>query len=298
MATKMTETFKRIDSTDLSELELHIGYSLPESYRKFLLKNNGGRIVPSNFRTMSNEIESGIQFMFGITDNEIYDIEKNYDNWVTNRSQRHLVPIAIDSLGNLILLSCSSPTFESVYLMQHDLEDVLFLIAADFNSFLKNLYEIKVEQSDLDLAIARQDINFFENRLLKGEHIDDIKNEFNQPVVVAAALYNKVRLLKYFRQKGSKLTKALFSAASNGSYEAVQYLLSLGINPDERDIEQNNDTALIQAAFGGYLNVAKELIEMGADINAKDIYGQSVLTKAQWSGNHELVEYLEKRGAK
>jgi hypothetical protein len=298
MAIKMIETFKKIGPKYLSDLEMRIGFSLPEPYKKFLLKSNGGRIVPNNFQTVNNEIESGIHYMFGITDNANYDIESNYNNWAKNNPQRNLVPIAIDSLGNLILLSCSTPTYESVYIWQHDLEGNLYLIATDFNSFLKSLYEIKIEQSDLDLAVARQDIKYFENRLLKGENIDDIINEFNQPVVIVAALYNKVGLLKYFKQKGSKLAKALFNAASNGSHEAVKYLLSLGINPDERDEEQNNDTALMQAAFGGYLNVVKELIKMGADINAKDINGQSVLTKALWSGNDELVQYLEKHGAK
>src|SRR5688572_8975395 len=298
MAIKMTETFKKIDSKDLIELESHIGYSLPEVYKKFLLKNNGGRIQPNGFGTINNKIESGIQFMFGITENKNYDIRTNRDSWLKNTSKMNLVPIAIDFVGNLIVLSCTSPTYESVYLWQHDSDDDLLLVATDFTGFLKGLYKIKIEESGLDQAIARQDINYFENRILKGENVDTIKNEFNQSAIVIAALYNKVRLLKYFKQKGSNLEMALFSAASRGRYEAVQYLLALGINPDERDPDQNNDTPLIQAAFGGHLDVVKELIAAGADINAMDKHEQSVVTKARWSGNTELIEYLERLGAK
>lgn len=170
--------------------------------------------------------------------------------------------------------------------------------AKNFTGFLEGIYSIKIDRSALDIAIASQDIRYFENRLKKGESINDIKNSFNQSVAAAAALYNKVNLLKFFKQQGARLDKALVYAASNGSYEAVKYLLSLGINPDERDEDQNNDTALMQAAFGGYLDVAKELIKHGSDINAKDINQQSVLTKALWSSNDELVKFLQNHGAK
>lgn len=298
MAVKITDTFKKIVSHDITDLEIYLRYSLPESYKKFLLKNNGGRIVPANFRTINNEVESGVQLMFGITEQKIYDIKSNFENWILGNPKNSLVPIALDSIGNIILISCSSPTYESVYLGQHDAEGVIFLIASSFNSFLNGLYEIKIKQSDLDLAVARQDINYFENRILKGENINDIKNEFNQTLVVIASLFNKVKLLTYFTGKGAKLNKGLLNAASNGNLEAVRYLLTLGIDPDERDMDQNNDTALIQAAFGGYLNVVKELVKAGADINAKDLNEQSVLTKARWSSNFELVDYLEKHGAK
>lgn len=298
MRIKVTDTFKKIGTNDLAEVENRLGISFPEPYKVFIKKYNGGRITPKYFKTVNNEIESSIQYIFGIIDNENYDIFSNYTKWISKTSLRQLVPIAIDPVGNLIVISCSSATYGSIFLWQHDLVGVHFLIETDFDHFLKNLYEINVEQSELDIAIARQDILYFKNRISNGENILNIKNEFNQSVVTVAALYNKVELLKYFNAIGTPLSKALVNAAGNGRLEAVQFLLSIGIDPDERDEEQNNDTALLQAAFGGHLKVVVELIKRGADINAEDINGNSVITKAHWSGNPEVVEILEKFGAK
>jgi len=298
MAIKVYDQFAgKISSIDINKLEYDIGYDLPKFYKDFLSKNNGGRIKPNFFKTIHNEVESSIHFFYGVTQQKIYDIQDCYDRWKQREEPKEYLPIAIDNYGNYIIVDLAF-NYGCILFWSHDNPEFRPIeISKDFGSFLKSLCEVTVYHSDLYNAICLQDIKYFEKKIAEGEHIDDIRDEFNQAPVVMAALRNKIKLIKFFRENGSKMDKALFSAASNGHYESVRYLLSVGLDPNERDKEQNNDTALIQAAFGSHLDIVKILIEAGADINARDEHGQSVLRKAYWSDNQELISYLENLGA-
>lgn len=301
MAIKVFDSFQgKITLENLKAIESHIGFSLPESYRRFLLKNNGGRITSDAFNTIHNEMESLLHFFYGITDKSIYDLKTNYDQWREKEFPNQYFPIANDVFGNYIVLDLSKDTFYGqVLFWSHDTPELRPVeISRDFESFLKGLYKVILEKTALDIAVDRQDIKYFKNRVANGEQVDDIQNEFGQTAITMAALRNKLRLVEFFNKNGSKMEKALFNAAGNGHYDTVKYLLTLGLSPDERDITQNDDTALIQAAYGGYMDVVKLLIKSGADINAKDKHGQSVLRKAYWSNNDELIAYLEKLGAR
>ncbi|HVW15019.1 MAG TPA: ankyrin repeat domain-containing protein [Mucilaginibacter sp.] len=301
MAIKVYDQFEGKNSIEnIAKLEHDIGHIFPDQYKRFLIKYNGGRVKPDVFRTVNDEMESIIQFFYGVTNQKIYDIKSAYERWKQREYPESFLPIAIDGLGNYIILDLSkSENYGHILFWSHDTPEFRPLeISADFDSFLKSLYEISLVQSDLDIAIATQNTEYFKDRIERGENIDNIKNEFGQQVVSVAAGRNKLRLLKFFKEHGSKMDRALFNAASNGHYESVKYLLSLGLDPNERDIEQNNDTTLIQAAFGGNINIVKALIKAGADINATDKHGQSVLRKAYWSDNQELISYLENLGAR
>ena len=58
------------------------------------------------------------------------------------------------------------------------------------------------------------------------------------------------------------------------------------------------NSKLLVACFQGKLDVAKKLVNKGADINALDSYGDSPLMEAAWEGHLEVVQYLVSRGAK
>lgn len=297
MQLKVEEGFGEITSHDIKLLELQIGKILPIDYIKFLKKNNGGRLEPSFFKTEHGEIEGEVHFMFGITSQYIYDLGHNYKKWTNLTNLHNMLPIGMDTQGDFILLDLQNEE-APIFLWLHDSEDNLILaIEPSFSSFLKNLFLVEESLSDVDTAIAGQNIDFFESRFVLGENLDNLKTQYGQPVVLAAASNNKLYLLEYFHKRKLKMGMALFSAASIGHVAAVNFLLSIGLPADERDVNQNNDTALMQASFGGYLEVVKLLVSAGADINAKDIHGQTVLRKALWSNNQLLVEFLEKSGA-
>jgi len=55
-------------------------------------------------------------------------------------------------------------------------------------------------------------------------------------------------------------------------------------------------TALVQAVYFGHLQIAKNLINLGADVNV-NIHGQSLLSYAEKKGHEDLIELLIANGA-
>jgi hypothetical protein len=77
--------------------------------------------------------------------------------------------------------------------------------------------------------------------------------------------------------------------------EILQELINKGCNPNASD--RNGNTALIEAAAVGRLDLVKLLIDAGADINATNKYGNTALIEASAGGYLDVVKYLLSKGA-
>jgi len=99
---------------------------------------------------------------------------------------------------------------------------------------------------------------------------------------------------KYLRSQGAiKWEESIFAAAGRGDFERVKKLVHE--NPALVHAETNNgDTALHRASD---LEIAKFLIESGADVNAKDWQGRSVLHHAIEDNEIGMVKLLIESGA-
>lgn len=83
----------------------------------------------------------------------------------------------------------------------------------------------------------------------------------------------------------------------SGDLEKISKYLAKGRNVD--DFRYSLDkTALMWACKGGNFEAAITLISAGADINAKDINGKTVLNYAAEGGNTKIMELLLAQGAK
>jgi hypothetical protein len=138
---------------DVRSAEQRLGRRFPEDYRRFLLRNNGGKPVPECFRMRSlkdgTEAEGAVGWFFGLnTGNPNIDIEDNlrvYDL----RTPSRFVPIATDPGGNLICLSTQGSDFGAVYFWDHESEldqgnvagdEGVYAIAPAFQAFLEGLF--------------------------------------------------------------------------------------------------------------------------------------------------------------
>jgi uncharacterized protein len=90
---------------------------------------------------------------------------------------------------------------------------------------------------------------------------------------------------------------AIHKAAYRGELKKVRDLLQEGANPDARD--SFGGTALHAAMFQKNMEVVKVLLDHGCDINAQGTgNGYTPLHDAVWAENGEAVNLLLDRGAR
>ncbi len=94
----------------------------------------------------------------------------------------------------------------------------------------------------------------------------------------------------------SQETEALLRAASAGSVDTVRTLLA-SPNVDVNGIDDQGNTALIQAARSGHNQVVTQLLIARADPKIKNNDGKSALMVAAEGGHDETVAVLTQAGA-
>ena len=116
----------------------------------------------------------------------------------------------------------------------------------------------------------------------------------------AAALTANIEILETIQKNGFTQwddPEIILSATRNGSVALIEKLVSYGADINAKD--NFGSTVLHYAAWGGNLDVVKYLVDKGADINAKTgafLGMTTVLHAAALGGNMELFEYLENKG--
>ncbi|MCA9175060.1 MAG: ankyrin repeat domain-containing protein [Planctomycetales bacterium] len=178
---------------------------------------------------------------------------------------------------------------------------------AEVVEFLRDTYGI--EASPLQLAALRGDAMQI-RKLLSGVDSAARRGEFlkgyfhnllsNSPLALAVRNGHTaaVKVLLEFganpNEYGIYSLTPLANAAERGQLEIVRHLLAHGANvhaaPDAY-------TALMRACIGGHAEIAKLLLEAGADINAKHDDGQLPLHFAAKRGSAACVALLLKHGA-
>ena len=95
--------------------------------------------------------------------------------------------------------------------------------------------------------------------------------------------------------KGIGQSSLIHDAALDGDIDEVQRQLDAGVDPNLKS--SKGATPLFYAVYGGHLEIAELLITRGADVNALDLNGNSVLDQAHNYDDQEMVELLEAHGA-
>jgi ankyrin repeat protein len=93
-----------------------------------------------------------------------------------------------------------------------------------------------------------------------------------------------------------EIDKEFLNACKDGDLEKVKQLLERGADVNAKD-EILGETALMWASSNGQKEVVEFLIEKGADVNAKTRFGNTALMYASEKGHKEVVELLIKKGA-
>ena len=146
---KISNSQTKLTEKEISQLESETDISLPDDYRAFLLKYNGGEPDPAVFETKDGKVESLVTKFLPLAnisgDNLLEEIEG-----ITQAGQipENLIPIAVDPADNRVVLSVDGADRSKVYYWAWDEEDedhkpskrYMRLIADSFNQFFNSLH--------------------------------------------------------------------------------------------------------------------------------------------------------------
>ncbi|CAD5125524.1 DgyrCDS13731 [Dimorphilus gyrociliatus] len=127
----------------------------------------------------------------------------------------------------------------------------------------------------------------------------NLQNEAGKTSLMLAAFAGKLISVKELKHHGARFdlkdkggSTALHWAVDGGNVEIIEFMVKQGGDVNWKD-DQNNWTPLLRlASVSGKVNVGRKLLELGADLNAKDKDGKTALMIAVINGHNELVELL------
>ncbi|PNP84312.1 hypothetical protein FNYG_02337 [Fusarium nygamai] len=100
-------------------------------------------------------------------------------------------------------------------------------------------------------------------------------------------------LLPYSSRETITATEPLYYASSFGLRDLVKSLLtSEGVNVDARG-GRFKSSALHAACYRGHVEIARQLLECGADINLRDNDGRTAFFWAEKLGRRDIVDLLQ-----
>jgi len=151
MPLQIVDSHEPLDEKQIADLERKIGYGLPEEYRAFLKKHNGGYAEGENAFRYKHErgpyTDSRINHLFPVT-NEFGSLAEQYLRFSREgRIPKKLLPFANDAFGNLICISLAGKDRGAVYFWDHENEPDegekefhnIHLIADTFAEFVSGL---------------------------------------------------------------------------------------------------------------------------------------------------------------
>lgn len=154
MRIKVENQFGAITATELAQFEARHGVILPEDYREFLLRCNGGRPVPDGFEVPGwSHHSSCIHGFLGIHTGPDWQLERACSVYA-QRIPCDLLAIASDDFGNAVCLGITGPRRGKIYFWDHEDEldengrrrqdyGNVYLVASGLGEFLNNLKELE-----------------------------------------------------------------------------------------------------------------------------------------------------------
>lgn len=141
-------TFSPITEKEIEAFEAKFSVKIPECYKQFLLRYNGGEPEKKRFETVDKKVISHVMLFLPISKDTESNLENFYKKYCLNNIiPPHFIPIGIDARENPICLSTERPEvyFCNMTYFEQDgnvlTEENIKLVSDNFSSFLNSLYE-------------------------------------------------------------------------------------------------------------------------------------------------------------
>jgi len=211
--------YGEINLDTLEEFEQNLGTKLPDDYREFLVKHNGGKPIP-NVYNIPNNGSSGLHHSYGLHEHNHTDLREIKETY-TNRISDDLLPIFDDDFGNEICIGIRNESYNKVFFWIHDKplgEDDLVKISDSFSEFLDNLYEyIDEDETVIDKLFREKNLEGFKTLINSGYNIETL-DKYDRSLLEVAAIkaFNELILLLY--KQGAKPRNSLEIAKKNAEF--------------------------------------------------------------------------------
>jgi hypothetical protein len=305
------DSFDPLIPSDLAEFESEVGAKLPDDYRAFLLKFNGGYFedkVRYPYLEPCPYGEFGIIECFhglntGYDYADIRDDIKVLEDW---NVPRNLLPIGDDIFGDPICLSITGVNRGRVFFWHRE-DEARVLIGNTFSQFLENIepdplfLEDPSEKTELLQAVEFGRLDKLKRFVAEGA-AKDSRNEKGQTLLMVAARNKRLDVVKWLLSNGAKIDfkdddgkQAIFHAL--GSEDCVKLLLRHGADVNSKDKE--GATVLMEAFKCHNSRAAEILIGHGADVCARSESGKTVWSYYEQDvlPNRRIGELLRAKGA-
>lgn len=155
----------------------------------------------------------------------------------------------------------------------------------------------------LMMAAEQGHLEIFELLLSKGADFMH-RNIYKSSVLYCACNRKRTQIAKIIIEKIGKtpvsddaheFNECIFTAIRTGNAKILQLLIDYGANPN---IDGLMGPPIVEAADRNKLRIVKLLLENGADINGKNRFNSTALTRATFRGYTDVVKFLVANGAK
>jgi ankyrin repeat protein len=223
----------QLTEKDVARFEKKHRTPLPESYRTFILRQNGGAPVRTSYHGRGG-IKTGVQTVYELGGMEM---KRAVDLYFPKVIKRGLLPVADTGGGDFIFVSLNTgatllwdhekdveqPHEDDLLLLEPSLEHLLAKLEGPIvyrtPDWMANLAE-RGGAVDLDTFLLENDL--------------ETANDEGLTLAQLAARAGNLPLLRACLAREAKLAGAMALAATGGQREIVEFLLSQGCNINEK----------------------------------------------------------------
>lgn len=227
----------QLTADELLAFEEEIGGCLPDDYKRFLLRSNGGMTEPSLGYWWNGEMQevSGFRILYPTSES---GLRRALQNLRELRIDGYF-PVADSSIDGDVCLAFQEnggSIWMGLYSRDNDVAVEAFMmpLANSFTEFLDSLFPIPNVYCPIEELGETGTPETLAQHLAQGNSIDAM-GKYGETILLRAISFQNASLVRACIKHGADLTGTLHRATSNGRLDFIKMLVDAGADINERD---------------------------------------------------------------